>query len=507
MKKKIFNTLIATSIATGTIVGNGNIAFATEVDEVKQRDYKEGNDLLRSSHSSIFPVKHSIMGRADVSSDAFKAFLKEQQKKYGFEYKLTCSINKWIDTVYEEAKIENVRADIVVAQAIKETGYFRFGGELTYKDNNFAGIGVTGTSGAKESFPTARIGIRAQVQHLKAYSSTDTLVQNCVDPRFNLVSRGSAPSVEELAGRWAYPGYNTSKYGSLEVAAKSNATYGQEIYKLIEQARAYEHDAPTTPEDEEPEIDTTNPSTPSLMGKGKVVNVTSQLNIRSGAGTSYSIVGKLRSNQNVNVYEKVGGWYKVDYTVNGKTSYGYVSKDYIKITENLEKPTKPETSKPEISKPEISKPDSGIRQGQVINISSRLNVRSGAGTNYSVVTQITNNTKLAINSEKNGWYKVTLQNGKIGYVSSKYVKVISSSENNNNNSNNGSSEEIIKRGKVTGISTVLNVRNGASISSKKISYLRNNTTVEILGESGNWYKIKSDKSDNAYVSKNYIKIV
>ncbi|MGL5576235.1 MAG: SH3 domain-containing protein [Sarcina sp.] len=494
MKKKIINTLIATSIVTGTIAGNTSIAFGTELDDVKERDYKEANDILRNSHASIFPVKHSIMGGTDVSSDAFKAFLKDQQKKYGFEYRLTCSINEWIDTVYEEAKIEGVRADIVVAQAIKETGYFKFGGELTYKDNNFAGIGVTGTSGAKESFPTARIGIRAQVQHLKAYGSTDSLIQNCVDPRFNLVSRGSAPSVEELAGRWAYPGYNTSKYSSLKEAAKSNATYGQEIYKIIAQAKAFEHDAPTTPDVEEPDTGVTNPGKPNLLGKGKVINITSQLNIRAGAGTGYSIVGKLKNNQSVNIYEKNNGWYKIDYTTNGKTNYGYVSAGYIKVTEDFEKPEVPQPEKPNVG--------NGIRRGQVINVTSRLNVRSGAGTNYSVVTQVTNSTKLTINSEKGGWYNITLSNGKTGYVSCKYVKVISSSENNN-----GNSQEVIKRGKVTGVSTILNVREGASTSSKQISYLRNGATVEILGESGNWYKIKSDKSNNAYVSKSYIKLV
>lgn len=497
MRKKIINTLIATSFITGTLASSGNIALANTENDIEKKDYKETDEFLKTSHSSMFPVKHSIMGGTDISSDAFKAFLKAQKERYGFEYKLTCSINEWIDTVYEEAKIEGVRADIVVAQSIKETGYFRFGGELTYKDNNFAGIGVTGTSGKKESFPTARIGIRAQVQHLKAYGSTDPLVQNCVDPRFDLVSRGSAPSLEELAGRWAYPGYNKSKYNSLEEAARSNASYGQEIYKIIEQARAYEHDAPTTPDKEELDTETTNPSIPSLIGKGKVINVTSSLNIRSGAGTNFNVVGSLKANQNVNIYEKVGDWYKIDYIVNSKTNYGYVSGKYIKLLENLENQ---ENSKPEISEPETQKPEAGLRQGQVINVTSRLNVRSGAGTNYSVVAQITNNTKLTINSEKNGWYNVTLSNGKTGYVSSKYIKIITSSENDN-------SVENIRRGKVTGISTVLNVREGASTSSKKISYLRNNEIVEIIGELGNWYKIKSNKSNNAYVSKNYIKLI
>lgn len=45
-----------------------------------------------------------------------------------------------------------------------------------------------------------------QVQYLKAYASTDDLVNECVDPRFDLVTKGIAPTLEELNGRLAVPG-------------------------------------------------------------------------------------------------------------------------------------------------------------------------------------------------------------------------------------------------------------------------------------------------------------
>lgn len=502
MNKNLLKTLIAASVITGTIGNNIMLANANELEDLPKDDISE-NSMLRKSHADIFPIKHSIMGTSETSKESFKSFLKAQQKKYGFEYKLTCSIEEWVDLAYEEARVEGVRADIVVAQAIKETGYFKFGGILTYKDNNFAGIGVTGKPGEKNSFPDARTGIRAQVQHLKAYATTDPLVNTCVDPRFNLVSRASAPSLEELAGKWAFPGYSKSQYNSLESAAQHNASYGQEIYKLIEQAKGY--NGSTTPDIEE-ESETTNPQSPTLIAKGKVTGISSKLNVRSGAGTNYSVVGSLKNAQSVNIYEKLNGWYKIDYSVNGTTNYGYVSSSYVNITENMENPTVPAPevpNKPEI--PSVPENNIGLRQGQVIGISSRLNVRNGAGTNYSVVTTVTNNSKVTINSEHNGWYNVTLENGKVGYVSSKYIKVITNSSNSNNGNN--SSQEVIKRGKVTNVSTVLNVRNGASTSSGVISYLRNNDNVEIIGESGSWYKIKSSKSSEAYVSKQYIKLI
>ncbi|MEO0490131.1 MAG: cell wall hydrolase, partial [Cyanobacteria bacterium J06659_2] len=53
------------------------------------------------------------------------------------------------------------------------------------------------------TFASARIGVRAQIQHLKAYASVEPLVQELVDPRFRFISRGVAPLVNQLSGRWA----------------------------------------------------------------------------------------------------------------------------------------------------------------------------------------------------------------------------------------------------------------------------------------------------------------
>ncbi|MGL4742158.1 MAG: SH3 domain-containing protein [Sarcina sp.] len=499
MKKKVINTLIATSIVTGTIANSTGVIVRAENNTMNEIQDYNGADLInRSSHSDIFPIKHSIMGNGEISKDAFKAFLLSQQEKYGFKYTLTCSLDEWLTAVYDEARIEGVRPDIVIAQAIKETGYFKFGGELTYKDNNFAGIGVTGTSGAKESFPTARIGIRAQVQHLKAYGSTDSLKQECVDPRFNLVTRGIAPSLEELAGRWAYPGYNRNEFPSLAEAAKSNATYGQEIYKIINQAKPFENGRPINPDVEEDE-GTVNPEKPSILAKGKVVGITNSLNVRSGPSTNFSKIGSLYNNQSVNIYEKKDGWYKVEYTTSGTIKQGYVSSKYIGIVEDNSSNNGSNNG----GTPENPNTGSGIREGVVVGISSRLNVRSGAGTNYSVITSISNNTKLKINSEQNGWYNVTLPNGKTGFVSAKYVKI-----NNLDSGTGGITDEkpVVSKGKVTGISSNLRVRTGPSTAHSVVTYLRNNETVEIIGEVGGWYRIKSSKSDSAYVSKDYIKL-
>ncbi len=103
----------------------------------------------------------------------------------------------------EEAAIEGVNYDIAFCQMCLETGFLQFDGDVQPEQNNFGGIGAIGNGARGDSFSNRRIGIRAQIQHLKAYATTKPLVQPLVDPRFSLVKRGTAPLVGQLAGRWA----------------------------------------------------------------------------------------------------------------------------------------------------------------------------------------------------------------------------------------------------------------------------------------------------------------
>lgn len=107
------------------------------------------------------------------------------------------TINQFAQIFYEEATAEGVRAEVAFTQCMKETGFLKYGGDVLPNQYNFAGIGATGAvHGA--SFSNVRMGIRAQIQHLKAYGSISPLTNQCVDPRFNLVKRGSAQFVEWL---------------------------------------------------------------------------------------------------------------------------------------------------------------------------------------------------------------------------------------------------------------------------------------------------------------------
>jgi hypothetical protein len=105
----------------------------------------------------------------------------------------------------EEGSIEGVDYDIAFAQMCLETNFLRFGSVIKPTQNNFAGMGTPGGGPEGASFETARVGVRAHIQLLKAYASTEPLVQEIVNPRFRFITRGIAPLVGQLSGRWQPP--------------------------------------------------------------------------------------------------------------------------------------------------------------------------------------------------------------------------------------------------------------------------------------------------------------
>ena len=143
-----------------------------------------------------------IMGRSDAATAQMVNMFNDKGKEYPNVYvsKGASTINDFCKILMQEADAEGVRAEVVFAQAMHETGWLQFGGDVSAEQCNFAGIGATGGVPGN-SFADVREGLRAQVQHLKAYASTESLIQECVDPRFKYVTRGCAPTVEELGGK------------------------------------------------------------------------------------------------------------------------------------------------------------------------------------------------------------------------------------------------------------------------------------------------------------------
>ena len=117
------------------------------------------------------------------------------------------SLEEFCQIYYEEAQSENIRVEVAFAQAMHETGWLQFKGQVKIGQFNFAGLGATdggalGADFSKYGTEGVRMGIRAQIQHLKAYASDTitekTLANLCVDERFKYVTKGCAKYVEWL---------------------------------------------------------------------------------------------------------------------------------------------------------------------------------------------------------------------------------------------------------------------------------------------------------------------
>lgn len=195
---------------------------------------KPNTNTSKPSTNNTASDKTPIMGATQTSvaqmvryynskSSGYDTFTGENKKYNGSLAKGGAStIEQFAQIVYEEAKAEGVRAEVVFAQCMLETGFLKYGGDVLPNQYNFAGIGATGAvHGA--SFENVRVGVRAHVQHLKAYASLDGLTQQCVDPRFNLVARGCAQYVEWLGMKENPKGYGWA----------SAKNYGPNIVNMV----------------------------------------------------------------------------------------------------------------------------------------------------------------------------------------------------------------------------------------------------------------------------------
>ncbi|PWX05531.1 cell surface protein [Clostridium perfringens] len=234
------------------------------------------------------------------------------------------------------------------------------------------------------------------------------------------------------------------------------------------------------------------------LNKTGIVNVSSSLNVRNEASTSSKVIGSLSGNTKVTIIGEEGAFYKIEY----KGSHGYVAKEYVKdVTESNN--SNQGTQTPE--KP--SAPESTEKTG-IVNVSSSLNVREGASTSSKVIGSLSGNTKVIIVGEEGAFYKIEYK-GSHGYVAKEYVKDVTESNNSNQGTQTPekpSTPESTEKTGIVNVSSSLNVREGASTSSKVIGSLSGNTKVTIVGEEGAFYKIEY-KGSHGYVAKEYIKDV
>jgi 3-methyladenine DNA glycosylase Mpg len=180
-----------------------------------------------------FPNKHNICEYRDMTVEDYeKNFTKVCETILKNNSKFDINIVKAFFNIAPIYGIDPIRA---ISQSILETGWFKYGGSAVTPDqHNYCGMGVTSNGVKGSSFDTIENGVRAQLQHLFAYGSKESLPsgETLVDPRFKYVTRGLAPTWEELAGRWCVPGYEGN---DLEASMKAGTTYGQKIDKIYQE--------------------------------------------------------------------------------------------------------------------------------------------------------------------------------------------------------------------------------------------------------------------------------
>lgn len=218
-----------------------------------------------------YPNKVLIVDRAlkRTDSDCVKAIKKLVINNPAFDIEIA-------KTFFRLAPRYGIDPMMAISQSILETGWFKYeGSAVTADQHNYCGLGVVSTGVKGNSFNTIADGVTAQLQHLFAYGCKEKLPDNeaAIDPRFSLVTRGVATYWQQLAGRWACPGYNKSKYATPAEAMIVGDTYGQKIRAIYEQlcsVAVTEDDLqkyfPVTKEEpvvpEEPVVEEVTPETP-----------------------------------------------------------------------------------------------------------------------------------------------------------------------------------------------------------------------------------------------------
>ena len=137
-------------------------------------------------------------------------------------------LKTFCEIFYEESEAEGIAVEVAYTQTMLETGWLQFGGAVKIEQFNFGGLGAVDGGGSGADFSSygqeaVRMGVRAQIQHLKAYASNDSLNNECVDPRFKYVKRGSAKYVEWLGQKENPDGYGWA----------TGTEYGLKILKMI----------------------------------------------------------------------------------------------------------------------------------------------------------------------------------------------------------------------------------------------------------------------------------
>ena len=194
-----------------TDLGQGQNVISLIVSTAHGVSYRDQRNITVQTKLTNIVVGDTNVAPYVSDRNKFKHLLKTNNTAQALTKKISPKddsyVDRFVDTLFEEATLEGIRPDIVFAQIMLETGWLTYGGTVMENQNNFGGIGATGGGERGNLFLSMREGIRVNVQHLKAYANKEALKAAPVDPRFGYVTRGTAPWVEYLGYRENPNGY------------------------------------------------------------------------------------------------------------------------------------------------------------------------------------------------------------------------------------------------------------------------------------------------------------
>ena len=219
---------------------NSNGEMQTGWKRINEKWYyfsENGNWVKQEPVEGTYLIENS----SDVTVEQMIAYYNSSGRKYP-EAELTSGGAKDIATFcelyLEEAEAEGIAVEVAFAQAMKETNWLHFGGDVKIEQFNFAGLGAIGGGVAGMDFSSygedgVRMGIRAHIQHLKAYASYSVTEKDlhypCVDSRFKYVTKGCAKYVE-----WLGQKENPNSYGWA-----TETRYGISIVGMINKMKQF----------------------------------------------------------------------------------------------------------------------------------------------------------------------------------------------------------------------------------------------------------------------------
>ena len=214
-----------------------------------------------------------------------------------------------------------------------------------------------------------------------------------------------------------------------------------------------------------------------------IVNCHTDCNVRSGGSTSYAKIGTAALGKQYKYLGKSGNYYKIQYTA---ATVGYVHQKYAKVTDGTVS-TDPE-------------PSAEGKIVSIVNCNTDCNVRAGGSKNSKLIGTAPRSKTYTYLGTSGDYVKIQYREKTVGYVHKSYAKVSTGTAKTDPEPTSDG-----KTGTIYNCKTMVNVRESATSSSKLLGTLKKGVTVEVLGTSGNWTKIKYG-TGTAYVFSKYVKI-